>query len=60
MPSPMLSVSQVLSHFVLQVTLLDRDCYPHFIENKTETLIFMTVQLLSQVSFERLVNQHSA
>lgn len=51
MPSPVLSVSQVLSHFFLAVTLLDRDCYPHSIENKIETLIFMTIQLLSQVSF---------
>lgn len=60
MPSPMLSISQILSYFILKVTLLDTDCYPHSIENKTETLIFVTVQLLSQVSFSRLVNQRSA
>lgn len=29
------------------------------IEKKTETFIYMTIQLVSQVSLQRLVNQHS-
>lgn len=51
MPSPMLSISQILSYFILKVTLLDRDYYPHSIENKTETLIFVTVQLCLRYHF---------
>ena len=51
MLGPLLSVLQVLSHFILTVTPLGRYCYyPHFIEKKTEILMFMKIQLLSQVS----------
>lgn len=51
MLGPLLSVLQVLSHFILTVPPLGRYYYyPHFIEKKTEIFVFMKIQLLSQVS----------